>query len=320
MARFWQYLIALAAILATVVILTVKDPYAGGEAGENSPEFSADPSSGPIPPPPIAPLAEETAETPRKPVSSWFELERGDGLSLVLSGTLRDGHVKSRLVESARGKVPELVEVVDRIEVNPAATAIPGLDLLPGLIEALISGTRDPFLRVEPESASIGGTGGDGQLLDAIRGAFDSNFRDLKDREDRLRLDPEQLAPEIRMPLVLYLGPLEGKYACEGSLPTWAQRKAVVEAAVSAIGGEKFADHLQVSPGTVDEAWMSSIPSLVGALLDKKHDEMELIVVDRSLTLKGVVADLEARNALIELARPAREAGYEVVDALRVKK
>ena len=112
MARFWQYLIALAAILATVVILTVKDPYAGGEAGENSPEFSADPSSGPIPPPPIAPLAEETAETPRKPVSSWFELERGDGLSLVLSGTLRDGHVKSRLVESARGKVPELVEVM----------------------------------------------------------------------------------------------------------------------------------------------------------------------------------------------------------------
>lgn len=326
MARFWHYLIALGAILATVLILTVKVPY----GPEVSPEFPSDPSwdpaVNPIPPPPVtsaeaSPLPKPGGDTTSaEPRAAWFELERGEGLTLQLTGTLRDGHVRSRLVESARRKVPELVEVVDGIEVDPSAAAIPGLDHLPGLVEALVSGTRDPFLRVEPEAARIGGSGGDEQLLAAIRGAFDSLSRDFKNHEDLLRFDPDRPVPETRMPLVLYLGTIDGTYVFEGSLPTMEQREALVAAGVEAVGPERFADHLRVSPSTVDETWMASLPALVGGLLDQPHGAMELIVVDRSVTLRGEVSDEKTKESLMKLADPAREAGYVVADGLTVGK
>jgi hypothetical protein len=65
---------------------------------------------------------------------------------------------------------------------------------------------------------------------------------------------------------VLYLGPLEGKYSFEGSLPTAEQRRAIVAVGVEAFGAEKFADHTRVSPATVYEPWMSSLPALVVGL------------------------------------------------------
>lgn len=90
-------------------------------------------------------------------------------------------------------------------------------------------------------------------------------------------------------------------------------------AGVGAVGSEKFVDYLRVSPSTVDEPWMASLPGLVGGLLEKTHGAMELIVVDRSITLKGEVPDEEARKKLLEFSNPAREAGYEVVDELKAK-
>ena len=121
-------------------------------------------------------------------------------------------------------------------------------------------------------------------MLDAIRGAFGAIVSHQEKLEDRLYLDRARPAPETRMPLVLYLGPLEGKYSFEGSLPTAEQRRAVVAAGVEAVGAEKFADHTRVSPATVDEPWMTSLPALVGGLLDGTHGAMELIIVDRKLT------------------------------------
>jgi hypothetical protein len=64
---------------------------------------------------------------------------------------------------------------------------------------------------------------------------------------------------------------------------------------------------------------MSSLPALVGGLLDGTHGAMELIIVDRKLTLKGAVPDEKAKEKLMVLAKPARDADYTVVDALTVK-
>jgi hypothetical protein len=46
---------------------------------------------------------------------------------------------------------------------------------------------------------------------------------------------------------------------------------------------------------------------------------MELIVVDRKIILRGEVPDEKAKETLLGFAKPALEAGYAVVDALRVK-
>jgi hypothetical protein len=252
-------------------------------------------------------------------VPSWFELRRGEGLNLVLTGTLHDSVLKNRLVEAARREAPELVTIVDQMTVDPAARELPRIDHLPDLVAALIRGLREPGLRIEEGFARIEGSGADERMLDAIRGAFGAIVSHQEKLEDRLYLDRARPAPETRMPLVLYLGPLEGKYSFEGSLPTAEQRRAVVAAGVEAVGAEKFADHTRVSPATVDEPWMTSLPALVGGLLDGTHGAMELIIVDRKLTLKGEVPDEAAREKLMALAKPARDAGYAMVDALTVK-
>ena len=314
MNRIWSFLIALAAIVATVLLLTVKDPYATDADGV--------PAAGPapaIPPPPVTAPSPVPAKEAPPVVPSWFELRRGEGLNLVLTGTVHDSVLKNRLVEAARREAPELVTIVDQMTVDPAARELPRIDHLPDLVAALIRGLREPGLRIEEGFARIEGSGADERMLDAIRGAFGAIVSHQEKLEDRLYLDRARPAPETRMPLVLYLGPLEGKYSFEGSLPTAEQRRAVVAAGVEAVGAEKFADHTRVSPATVDEPWMTSLPALVGGLLDGTHGAMELIIVDRKLTLKGEVPDEAAREKLMALAKPARDAGYAMVDALTVK-
>jgi hypothetical protein len=314
MNRIWSFVIALAAIVATVLLLTVKDPYATDADGV--------PAAGPapaIPPPLVTAPSPVPAEEAPPVVPSWFELRRGEGLNLVLTGTLHDSVLKNRLVEAARREAPELVTIVDQMTVDPAARELPQIDHLPDLVAALIRGLREPGLRIEEGFARIEGSGADERMLDAIRGAFGAIVSHQEKLEDRLYLDRARPAPETRMPLVLYLGPLEGKYSFEGSLPTAEQRRAVVAAGVEAVGAEKFADHTRVSPATVDEPWMTSLPALVGGLLDGTHGAVELIIVDRKLTLKGEVPDEAAREKLMALAKPARDAGYAMVDALTVK-
>jgi hypothetical protein len=314
MNRIWSFLIALAAIVATVLLLTVKDPYATNADGV--------PAVGPapaIPPPPMSAHSPVPAKEAPPVVPSWFELRRGEGLAVVLTGTVHDSVLKNRLVEAARREAPELVTIVDQMTVDPAARELPRIDHLPDLVAALIRGLREPGLRIEEGFARIEGSGADERMLDAIRGAFGAIVSHQEKLEDRLYLDRARPAPETRMPLVLYLGPLEGKYSFEGSLPTAEQRRAVVAAGVEAVGAEKFADHTRVSPATVDEPWMTSLPALVGGLLDGTHGAVELIIVDRKLTLKGEVPDEAAREKLMALAKPARDAGYAMVDALTVK-
>jgi hypothetical protein len=314
MNRIWSFVIALAAIVATVLLLTVKDPYATNADGV--------PAAGPapaIPPPLVTAPSPVPAEEAPPVVPSWFELRRGEGLAVVLTGTVHDSVLKNRLVEAARREAPELVTIVDQMTVDPVARELPQIDHLPDLVAALIRGLREPGLRIEEGFARIEGSGADERMLDAIRGAFGAIVSHQEKLEDRLYLDRERPAPETRMPLVLYLGPLEGKYSFEGSLPTAEQRRAVVAAGVEAVGAEKFADHTRVSPATVDEPWMTSLPALVGGLLDGTHGAVELIIVDRKLTLKGEVPDEAAREKLMALAKPARDAGYAMVDALTVK-
>lgn len=316
MNRIWSFLIALGAIAATVLLLTVKDPYA---VDDETPRRTTE-EAPTIPPPPVetAPVDPVRPAAPEMP--SWFELARGEGLSLVLSGTVRETPLKNRLVEAARREAPELVTVVDRIEVDPLARDLPKMDHLPDLVAALIRDLHEPELRIEEGTARIGGIGADERMIEAIRGAFSAIVSHQERPEDRLYHDPERPAPETRMPLVLYLGPLEGKYSFEGSLPTAAQRRAVVAAGTEAVGAEKFADHSRVSPSTVDEPWMSSLPDLIGGLLHETHGAMELIVVDRTVTLKGEVPNDDAKQTLLELTKPALQAGYTVVDGLTVKK
>jgi hypothetical protein len=210
--------------------------------------------------------------------------------------------------------------VKDELRIDPMAQKPRWIGEFAALAGKLVGSAQDPLLQLGPDAAAIGGTSDRGEDLTYLRDRFASLAADHAPREDRLRLDPARPARETRMPLVLYLSQVEGAYQFEGSLPSHEQVRTMSEAAAAAAGADRFRGNLRVSTRTVDEAWMASLPALVAALLEGKRQGMELIVVDRTLTLKGDVPNEETKDRLLDLTKTAREAGYAVEDELTVKR
>ena len=152
-----------------------------------------------------------------------------------------------------------------------------------------------------------------------MRNEFSALLPDGHEIHDELELDEAMPSPQIRLPLVLYVGQNEGKFYLEGSLPVYLRRLALVDAVVAARGSESVVDRLVVSTHTVEEAWMDLLPGLTSALFDPTTVDPELIVVDRTVTVSGVVPDKELRNAIVDPLAAAEAAGYTVIDQLTVK-
>lgn len=262
-----------------------------------------------------APAPEPPAPAP----PATFSLVSGDGLTLHLSGRLPPGDLTGLLRERIASAVPELVEVKDRIEIDPAVASPDWLPELPELAASLVGSVRDPGLTVTGPGATISGSSDDKMALTRLRNRFHSLFGSLPVREEALAFDAARPAPETRMPLVFYLGPEDGRYLVAASVPTVELRESIGAAMREVVGGERFTDHIRVSPATVEEDWMKSLPEWLPLLLAEKNGAMELVVVDRGIELKGDLPDEDTRKSLIELFAPAKRAGYGIKDGLRVK-
>lgn len=316
MSRLLRFLVAAGAVTATVLLVTVNNPHLGFDP---APEAGAEPEGGggAISERPTAP---PEAPPPPPVPASWFAMETEEGMVLGLRGVLPRAETREAVVDSVSRAAPELVAVNDGMRLDPASDHPGWLDGVAALAGRLAGSVRDPELRLGPDLARIGGTSDREDDLAALRAGFEALASASRRREDLLRLDPSRPAPETRMPLVLYLAPVEGAYRFEGSLPSYGLVRAASEAAAAAAGADRFSGNLRVSGRTVDEPWMATLPALVAALLEGGREGMELVLVDRSLTLKGEVPDEGAEARILALAKPAREAGYAVKDELTVKR
>jgi hypothetical protein len=318
MSRLPSFLIAAGAVTATVLLVTVDNPYLQPAP---APELEAV-IPGSIPPEPVGTISEATppALPPPPPTESWFALETGKGMTFILRGVLPTPEASQAVVDSVTRGTPELFVVKDEIRIDTSAETPRWIGDFAALAGGMVGSVQDPSLRLGPDTAMIEGRSDREPDLASLRTRFQSLAADYEHREDRLRLDPSRPARETRMPLVLYLAVVEGVYHFEGSLPSHGLVRATSEAASASAGEDRFSGNLRVSGRTVDEPWITSLPALVAALLEGKRDGMELIVVDRAVTLKGEVPDEPTKEKLLELAKPAREAGYAVKDELTVKK
>jgi hypothetical protein len=314
MTRLFRFLIAVGAVTATVLLITVDNPYLQPATG---PEMDPGPPAPSIPESavPVAETAPPQPAPPPPPVS-WFALETRPGMTLVLRGLLPADEARNAVLNSVTRAAPELFVVKDEIRIDPTAQTPRWIGEFAELAGRLAGSVRTPDLRLGPDLARIGGTIAREEDLSHLRDRFASLAAEHDHREDRLRLDPVRPALETRMPLVLYLAVIDGAYRFEGSLPSLGLVRATSEAA--AAGADRFLGNLRVSARTVDEPWMASLPALVAALLEGKRQGMELIVVDHTLTLKGEVPDEATKEKLLALVKPAREAGYAVKDELTI--
>ena len=253
------------------------------------------------------------------PLTARLGLERGEGLTMILSGLVPSEKAKSDLSSAAQRVVPELITVENRISVDPSLKSPAWLDAVPELVANLIAGVQNPELRINEAVAQIGGATDDKEILKSLRSQFGAVFADYGKREDGLVFDEAKPAPGTRLPLVFYMGPWEGKVLLEGSIPALTQVKEIQNAAAATNGAEKVVSRLRVSPQTVDESWLYLVPSVVSALLDGNAGKAELIIVDHTFTLIGEMPDKAKKEALLELLEPVREAGYGVIDELKIK-
>lgn len=315
MSRFFSFLIAAGAVTATVLLITVDNPYlasvSGPVAGETNPI-----------PAPVEPGTPDPVAAPPPPVqleASWFSLEQGKEMTLVLKGGLPTPEVRNAILEAIYANLPELVTVKDEVVIDPRRDRPSWIDDAGGLAGDLVASVQQPELRIGPDRATIGGRSDREGAIASLRSRFAELASAYAQREDHLKLDQTRPAMETRMPLVLYLGTVEGLYRFEGSLPTLDLLRSIDGAASGAAGSDRYRGNLRLSPRTVDEPWMSSLSGLVVALLEGKKEGMELVIVDRSLTLRGGVPDEAGKANLLELTQPAREAGYTVKDELVVQ-
>lgn len=269
---------------------------------------------------PVDPVAQRRpgSETiPQIPPS--MSLLPGNGLAMILSGVVPSEDVKSGWFEAARRSAPELMKVENQIIVKPGVKMEPWVDLVPDFMERLFAGVQRPKIRVEASVAMIGGVTNDNAVLKSLRNEFSALLPEGHEILDQLELDKAMPSPQVRLPLVLYVGQNEGKFYLEGSLPDYLRRLALVDAVAAARGSESVVDRLVVSTHTVEEAWMALLPDLTTALFDPKTGDPELIVVDRTITLSGVVPDKELKSAIMGPLAAAEAAGYTVIDKLTVK-
>lgn len=260
-----------------------------------------------------------TASQAPAPSSPRVSLTPGRDLRLILNGTVPTEEMKRRLTESVRRAAPELATVDDRVVVDPAVDSPPWLPAVPDLLGNLVATVQEPELRVDRTVAWIGGATDDKTGLDALRQEYRSLFSTRGKASDRLQFDETKPAPSPLLPLVLYMGSWEGKYLFEGSLPTLAQREAILASATEVMGEKKVEDRLRVSTRTVDEPWISMLPSVVSFLLKEGTGTMELVVADRILSLSGELPGAEAKAKLLDLLEPVRSGGYEIRDGLKLR-
>ncbi len=251
--------------------------------------------------------------------SPRVSLTPGRDLRLILNGTVPTEEMKRQLFEAARKAAPELARVDDRVVVDPAVDSPPWLPGVPDLLGNLIATVQEPELRVDRTVAWIGGATDDKPGLKALRDEYQSLFSTRGKASDRLEFDETKPAPAPLLPLVLYMGTWEGKYLFEGSLPTLAQREAIRTAAIEVMGEKKVEDKLRVSARTVDEPWISMLPSVVSFLLKEGTGTMELVIADRTLSLSGELPGAEAKAKLLNLLEPVRSGGYEIRDELKIR-
>jgi len=253
------------------------------------------------------------------PPSPRVSLTPGRNLRLILNGTVPTEEMKGRLADSVRKAAPELATVDDRVMVDPAVDSPPWLSEMPDLLGNLIATVQEPELRVDRTVAWIGGATDDKKGLEVLREEYRSLFSTREKASDRLEFDETKPAPSPLLPLVLYMGIWEGKYLFEGSLPSLAQRKAILASAIEVMGEKKVEDRLRVSTRTVDEPWISILPSVVSFLLKEGTGTMELVVADRILSLSGELPGAEAKAKLLDLLDPVRSGGYEIRDELKLR-
>jgi hypothetical protein len=266
---------------------------------------------------PVA-VARQKAEKVSR-ITPEMSLVPGNGLSMTLSGVVPSEDVKSGWFDAVRRSAPELMKVENQLIVKPGVEKEPWVDLVPDFVERLFAGVQRPEIRVEAAVAMIGGVTDDKSVIKSLRNEFSALLPDGHEIRDELELNEAMPTPQIRLPLVLYVGQNEGKFYLEGSLPDYVRRLALVDAAVAARGAEKVADRLVVSPHTVDEAWMALLPDLITALFDPATETPELIIVDQTITLSGVIPDKAAKDRILEPLAGAEAAGYNVLDQLTVK-
>ena len=266
------------------------------------------------------PVAAMAPSMPVKPVAqASFRLEKAGDLILLLGGVVPSAEVKSGLFAAAQRVAPELVSVEDRMQVDPAVGSPAWIAGAPDLVSRLVGSVQEPRLTIEGKAATIGGASDDRDALESLSGEFSALFSELPTRQDTLVYDEAKPAPMTRLPLVFYMGPWEGKVLFEGSIPTAPQLQEIVSTATTVHSAEKVASRLRVSPQTVNEPWLYGLPAIVTALLEGAGDKAELVIVDGSITLTGVVPDKEKREAILALLEPIRTAGYRVVDELKEK-
>lgn len=119
-------------------------------------------------------------------------------------------------------------------------------------------------------------------------------------------------------PFVLSVTPWEDGVLLHGSLPEREQLVSLEAAAKEALGEGRVVSRLKVSPQTIREPWVGTLPGLVAEFLSGWNGRTELSIVDGKIILQGDLDSRERYVALRERLQERQPAALAIADRLRV--
>ncbi len=247
-----------------------------------------------------------------KPSFSWTEQSP---TKTVLTGKVPTEAIKISLVDAAKRRLRNDVEVVDRIEVSDEVTDAAWLKALPKFTADNLGLIKKTKVSINERASSISGLVKDIDTMQNVSVAFSGI-----NPPGKLDFDLKIPKPDPTLPPAVALSGKADKLALTGNVPDKATHDAIVGSILAIKGIDKLEDKLKINSSVKSDAYLEALPTFVGEFYKGSVAEREFSLQKQEITLKGVVPSEQAKADTLALTTPFSSKGVKVIDQLRIVK
>lgn len=257
-----------------------------------------------------------------KMVAPTFVWSQENPKKVVLTGKVPTSKVRDTIVASAKKRIGNDGEVVDKLEVNANVSNEPWLEALPVFADQSLGKVTIPNIAIEKGKASITGKVANSTVMNDVSLAFSGinppGKLDVKlDVDKPMAPDPKPMPSRTVVPDVEVTGTGD-KLTVAGKVPNQKTHDKIVNAILEKEDID-LSRKLKIADDVKEENYLDHLPEFIGKFYNGSVKERELWLRNKELTLRGVLPSKKAKEQTVAMADPLKERGVKIIDLMTVK-